>query len=276
MSYDVYQYIKRMPYGTDFTQAAFEKALMLIKEAVNDERADEMTYDYLINAAPTKEEKDIITSIRDDERVHRSLYREIYKTFTGQELRVTDGEEFKKPSSYIEGIKKAVFGELAAMEKYRIIREGLPSRYYRDVVFRILTDEMKHATKYNYILNLHAMSDEEKTMPSIAVMADESEFEMTNIPPIGQNEPRRMEYTLEEAMEIARSLGINFNMVKFTPEEFRLGLNTMLMHQHKYSPDRYFDPIMMAMTVLNRLNEIPDYYTRLRRMEEEAIRYWQR
>ncbi|WP_242865178.1 Fe-S oxidoreductase [Clostridium botulinum] len=39
------------------------------------------------------------------------------------------------------------------MEKYRKIRKGLPSRYYRDMVFEILTDEIKHAIKYNCILN---------------------------------------------------------------------------------------------------------------------------
>lgn len=144
-------------YGSDFTQEAFIKALNLIKEAVQDERTDEMTYEYLLGVAPTQEEKDIIMSIRDDERNHRKWFREIYKMSTGQNLENADEEDFTPPASYIEGISKAVMGELGAMEKYRMIREGLPSRYYRDVVFQILTDEMKHATKYNYILNKNAI-----------------------------------------------------------------------------------------------------------------------
>ncbi|WPC42682.1 ferritin-like domain-containing protein [Clostridium sp. JS66] len=64
-------------HNMDFTQQAFNKALSLIKEAVQDERADELFYDYLISAAPTQEEKDIITSIRDDERNHRQWFKEI-------------------------------------------------------------------------------------------------------------------------------------------------------------------------------------------------------
>lgn len=52
----------------DFTKEAFNKALILMKEAIQDERADELFYDYLISAPPTQEEKDIITSIRNDER----------------------------------------------------------------------------------------------------------------------------------------------------------------------------------------------------------------
>ncbi len=39
------------------------------------------------------------------------------------------------------------------MEKYREIRKGLPNRYHRDMVFEILTDEIKHAIKYNYIIS---------------------------------------------------------------------------------------------------------------------------
>lgn len=145
-------------YGMDFSQEAFNNALNLIKDAVQGEREDELQYDYLISVAPSQEEKDIIVTIRDDERNHRKWYRDVYKYYTGQEVESKNGEEFVKPESYLEGISKAIFGELGAMEKYRIIREGLPVRLFRDTVFRILTDEMKHATKYNYILSKNALN----------------------------------------------------------------------------------------------------------------------
>lgn len=82
-------------YGMDFTQEAFDKALELIKEAVQDERADELMYSYFISVAPTQEEKDIITSIRNDERNHRKWFREIYKFYTGEDIEAAGGEEFK-------------------------------------------------------------------------------------------------------------------------------------------------------------------------------------
>lgn len=150
-------YMKCSDYGMDFTQEAFDKALGLIEEAVQDERSDELFYDYLISVAPTQEEKNIIASIRDDERNHRKWFREIYEYYTDEEIISKNDEEFVKPLSYLDGISKAVFGELGALEKYRFIREGLPDRLYRDTVFRILTDEMKHATKYNYILSKNAL-----------------------------------------------------------------------------------------------------------------------
>lgn len=148
------QYMQCSSYGMDFTMSALNTALSLMRDAVQGEREDELKYDYLIENAPTQEEKDIITSIRDDERLHRQWYRDIYKYYTNEEINSTNGEEFTEPDSYLDGIKSSIFGELSAMEKYRIIREGLPSRFYRDIVFRILTDEMKHATKYNYILSI--------------------------------------------------------------------------------------------------------------------------
>ena len=133
-----------------------QEALVGVKEAVQGEREDELFYDYLISLAPTREEKDIIVSIRDDERKHNRLFRKIYKDFTGMEVAPGGEETFEKPRSYIEGIKKALFGELRAVEKYRAIRRALPMGPYRDVLFDIITDEIKHSSKYNYLFTLNS------------------------------------------------------------------------------------------------------------------------
>jgi rubrerythrin len=151
---------KAMDYNNNgFSEATYktlEEALDLVSQAVQGERKDELFYDYLISVAPTQEEKGIISDIRDDEKKHNRMFREIYEYYTGYELPQADRQDFMEPASYLEGIKEALFGELAAMERYRIIHAGLPSRYYRDMVFEILTDELKHADKYNYILNLNS------------------------------------------------------------------------------------------------------------------------
>ena len=133
----------------------FQEALEGIKAAVQGEREDELFYDYLISVAPTKEEKDIIASIRDDERGHNKMFRKIYMDFTGMEVQLGGEETFEKPKSYLDGIKKALFGELRAVEKYRAIRRALPMGPYRDMLFDIITDELKHASKYNYLFDLN-------------------------------------------------------------------------------------------------------------------------
>lgn len=144
----------RVRNGIPCSYKSLGEALNLVKQAVQGEKEDELFYDYLISVAPTREEKKIIADIRDDEKKHNKMFRQIYMDFTGKNI-VAEDVDFEKPKSYIDGIKKALFGELAAMEKYRIIRAGLPGRYYRDMVFEILTDELKHADKYNYILNIN-------------------------------------------------------------------------------------------------------------------------
>lgn len=139
---------------------SLQEALKLVKQAVQGEREDELFYDYLISVAPTKEEQSIISDIRDDERKHNKMFREIYAYFTGEEIPKASNGKFEEPKTYLGGVKKAFFGELSAMERYRIIRAGMPIRYYRDMVFEILTDELKHADKYNYILNLNVQEAE--------------------------------------------------------------------------------------------------------------------
>lgn len=150
------QNFRRMRNEIPTTYKTLEQALALMYDAVQGESEDEMFYGYLISIAPTKNEKDIITSIRDDERKHNQMYREIYKHFTGQEIPTPKNVAFDKPNSYKQGLTKALFGELSAVERYRDIRAGLPTEYYRDMVFEILTDELKHASKYNYLITLNS------------------------------------------------------------------------------------------------------------------------
>ena len=133
-----------------------EKSLEGIKSAIQGEKEDELFYDYLISLAPTEDEKKIIASIRDDERGHNKMFRQIYKSITGIDAPPGVDEEFIKPASYLDGIKKALFGELGAVERYREIRRGLPSIMYRDILFNIITDEIKHSSKYNYLYTLNS------------------------------------------------------------------------------------------------------------------------
>lgn len=133
-----------------------QKALEGVKKAVQGEREDELFYDYLISVAPTREEKEIIISIRDDERRHNKLFRGIYERFTGMIVSPTEEETFKKPKSYQDGIKRALFGELQAVERYKDIRRGLPRGTYREILLDIIIDEIKHASKYNYLYTLNS------------------------------------------------------------------------------------------------------------------------
>ena len=134
-------------------------ALELICEAVADERQDEMFYEYMIKLAPTKEEKEMIAGIRDDERKHNNLFRHIYCELTGEVLpAATDGEQ-KRPKTYCEGIKEAFMGELATAQKYRRILYAMQDRRHINMLVEIITDEQKHAAKWDHLFVVNCCFD---------------------------------------------------------------------------------------------------------------------
>jgi hypothetical protein len=77
-------------------------------------------------------------------------------------------------------------------------------------------------------------------------------------------------FTAEEAKTIGNSLGINWK--KFGIEQYRMGMDVELEHglvdpQTNVTDD---DPVVTGKIALAHLNEFPDYYTRLEKMEREA------
>ncbi|KPU44712.1 hypothetical protein OXPF_17980 [Oxobacter pfennigii] len=81
-------------------------------------------------------------------------------------------------------------------------------------------------------------------------------------------------FTTEEAVELARMLDINFS--KFDVEQFRMGLDVELEHGRRDPATNVTndDPVMTAKIALAHLNEFSDYYSRLKKMEDEAKQYW--
>lgn len=49
------------------------------------------------------------------------------------------------------GIEDGTIIYIESIKRYKVIMFGLPPLYYRDVIFSILTDELIHATLYNYL-----------------------------------------------------------------------------------------------------------------------------
>jgi hypothetical protein len=77
-------------------------------------------------------------------------------------------------------------------------------------------------------------------------------------------------FTTKQAREIGHKLGIDWS--RFDVEQFRMGLDVELEHGlHDPSTDvTGNDPVLTGKIALAHLNEFPDYYTRLKRMEREA------
>ena len=84
----------------------------------------------------------------------------------------------------------------------------------------------------------------------------------------------RESFTADEARRIGEQIGIDWASAPFDVEEFRRGMDVELEHG-LHDPDTNVtgdDPLVTGKIALAHLNEFPDYYSRLERMEEEAKR----
>ena len=83
------------------------------------------------------------------------------------------------------------------------------------------------------------------------------------------------EFTIEEAKAIGDAIGIDWET--YDIEQFRVGLQVELEHgSHDPETDVIGDDEQMAGKIAwAHLKEIPDYYTRLKAMEEEGEAYWE-
>jgi hypothetical protein len=83
-----------------------------------------------------------------------------------------------------------------------------------------------------------------------------------------------MKIDLDQAEEIGDRLGIKWD--KFDTEQFGMGMNVELEHGDRDPITNVTsnDLLMTGKIALAHLSEFPDYYTRLRKMEEKAEKYW--
>jgi len=81
-------------------------------------------------------------------------------------------------------------------------------------------------------------------------------------------------FITKEAKKIGEQLGIKWG--KFDVEQFRMGMDVELEHgtidsNTNVSDD---DALITGKIALAHLNEFSDYYTRLKKMEEESKKFW--
>ena len=80
--------------------------------------------------------------------------------------------------------------------------------------------------------------------------------------------------SFDKARQIGETLDIDWN--KFDVEQFRMGLEVELEHGTIVPTTNVTndDLILTGKIASAHLNEFPDYYTRLAKMEAEADKFW--
>lgn len=128
-----------------------QSALSLIQQALGGETEDRMFYSWLIENAPSDEDKQIIGGIRDNEIGHYDLFGQLYYELTGMMPQQVTGEQFSAPESYCAGLANALMGEQNAVQKYRKILYAMQNRVHINMITEIITDEIRHGILYNYL-----------------------------------------------------------------------------------------------------------------------------
>ena len=83
-------------------------------------------------------------------------------------------------------------------------------------------------------------------------------------------------FTAKEAKKVGESLGIDWS--QYNVEQFRMGMDVELEHGKRDALTNVTNnnPILTGKITLAHLNEFPDYYTRLKRLEQQAGRALQK
>lgn len=82
-------------------------------------------------------------------------------------------------------------------------------------------------------------------------------------------------FSSEDAKTIGEKLGLKWD--KFDVEQLRMGMDVELEHGMTDPSTNVTgdDPVVTGKIALAHLNEFPDYYTRLEKMETEAEDFWE-
>ena len=131
---------------------SLDKAVEGLLNSIKNEKEDEFFYANLIEMAPDYA-KDTISSIRDDETRHNEILRFVYSNITGEVAKNSDENVQIQEMTYAEGLEKAFFDEIAAVKKYRRIMGAMPNTKLHTLLMSIMTDELRHASLYNYLIH---------------------------------------------------------------------------------------------------------------------------
>ena len=126
--------------------------LNLLRSAQNGVYYNRLMYDYLLKNAPDEEAKNILTGIRNGEITHEKMRRQVYFHLAGKPFPQEKKGNFAMPSSYCEGLEKALKRKLESVSRNRNIALCLPNINQAIRINDISSEEMQHALLYQYLI----------------------------------------------------------------------------------------------------------------------------
>ena len=124
--------------------------LDLLREAMTDEATDMRYYEKLSWLVSKDEDREVVRHVQADEKKHLQMLIDIYRNLT-EEVPTVIANEFEIGHDLRAEFEKRVLEELEGMEFYRKLYLSHKSAELRDAFFEMLTDELEHAVKMQYL-----------------------------------------------------------------------------------------------------------------------------
>jgi len=142
--------------GTPLTPRDRETLGAQVQKFIQDQANASAFYQQLVEQVPGEDLKDYVQHALDDEREHYRLLTAFYRDLTGRTY-----EAQPQPTEFANlrtGLKMAMDDEYEASEEYRDVYLRYDHPQIRNLFFRLMNDELEHATRFNYVLQ--ALPDE--------------------------------------------------------------------------------------------------------------------
>lgn len=124
--------------------------LDLLKEAMTDEATDIRYYEKLSWLVSNDEDREVVRHVQADEKKHLKSLTDLYQKLTG-EVPTAIAKESKIGTDLRVEYEKRVLEELEGMEFYRTLYLSQKDMEIRDLFFEMMTDELEHAAKMQYL-----------------------------------------------------------------------------------------------------------------------------
>jgi rubrerythrin len=132
-------------------RSSLKEAVDLIKQIIQNEYNDIKIYESIYKSLQDIEQKELMNSIIKDETDHLNVMKNLYEEITGNSI-LPKELGVSVPDKTGDALKKSVLGETRTVNAYNKLYASIQEMRYRNVLQKIINDELKHQGLFNYLL----------------------------------------------------------------------------------------------------------------------------
>lgn len=130
-----------------------KEAIEIIKKLINCFDDNKKAYALLLSLTNNDDDIKIIEDIMAEEIKHNKILRNIYYELTGKKIADTRASMYKDNLlNYKKNLQKSLERELHELRWYKKVMAAMPDRTKSLAIMDIITNKLKHANLYNYLL----------------------------------------------------------------------------------------------------------------------------